>query len=301
MSNSLYQLHAKAIEDFHKNGDVDQFFWTLKFECLASALEDLRMPDVETDAALWRRNPCPDELYFSHGEYIGDGLKHLIDELKEKPSSNRALYSLMAGKQISDSGDSPIPSFMLFQCSIEGASLKCACYFRAIELSKFLRVNLEEIRQILVEVTQEILEVKKVEIALFAFRAYVDVSASMLKKPQIELFKDEQLHKLLMPVAKNPREELARLLQQLHDSVTVVSSVKLHSLLRIISDAGPTAYLHEEIAARRPLLVKQLKVTIEKADALAYARTRSSHGQNVDKSVQDYRAAVSDLCGVLRK
>ena len=84
------------------------------------------------------------ELHINHGSYIGDGLEHIIDELKNKPSSNRALFSLISQKDISKSGDNPIPSFMIFQTCIDDNILYCSVYFRALEVSTFLRINTEE-------------------------------------------------------------------------------------------------------------------------------------------------------------
>jgi thymidylate synthase len=93
------------------------------------------------------QNPVkPPSLYINHGEYItSDGIVHIINELKLKQTSNRALLSLINQEDIIGSGDNPIPSFMVLQFSLEGEELYVTTYFRALEVANFLNVNLEEI------------------------------------------------------------------------------------------------------------------------------------------------------------
>jgi hypothetical protein len=231
MSSRLLDLHKQALDSFKDTPHAGHFNWQLKFSCEVSELEKLIITDVADIATLWRKNPCPDQLYFSHGQYLGpDGLNNLIAELKLKPSSNRALYSLISQHDIVNSGDAPIPSFMVFQCAIVGETLICSSYFRALEISKFLRINLEEIRQNLMFICSSITFLRRIEFSIFAFRAYVDVNASVLMRPDIELLKDDRLQRRLMDDAADPVSDLERLLRQLHNAVTVVSTEKLESL-----------------------------------------------------------------------
>jgi len=100
---------------------------------------------AEAELARDFQNPVkPDSLDINHGEYIKEnGVQHLIDELKKKKNSNRALISLINQEDIIESKDNPIPSFMVVQCYIEEHNkLYFTIYFRALEVSKFLKINL---------------------------------------------------------------------------------------------------------------------------------------------------------------
>ena len=127
--NGLYDFHQEMVAQVKTAGE--SFNWHCDLDIPVTDINRVAMLDVSEEAAQWRqKNPAPD-MYFSHGEYYEDGIQHIIDELTLKPTSNRALYSLLAQRDITGSGDGPIPSFLTFQCSIERGVLYCTASFRA--------------------------------------------------------------------------------------------------------------------------------------------------------------------------
>lgn len=287
--NGLYDFHQKIVDGMRETGDL--FNWHCELDIPAKDLEQVSIIDVRDEAAQWRQKDPARDMYFSHGQYYKDGIQHIIEELRVKPTSNRALYSLLAQNDISESGDNPIPSFLTFQCSIEGSILYCTASFRALEVSRFLRVNLEEIRQNLVEICGELPGVETVRVHIFAFHAYLrTVAAAALRRPEIEVTSEAQLLRLMQ---KGEVQTLDTLLGGLERSTTAVSSKSLESLLGILQ--MPDAGLHERVQSKRELLEPQLKMVIKACGDLAVSRKGASRGVNTTTKINAFHAAVKQL------
>ena len=289
--NALYQLHQRAIESLRVSGSC--FNWHIDFECEAKDLPILRMEDVAKTAEEWRAEQATPSMYFTHRQYYKDGPQHIIDELKFKSTSHRALYSLLAQSDISGSKDTPIPSFLTFQCSIEnGNTLYCTATFRALEVTKFLRINLEEIRQNLHEITSAIPVISKIHLHVFAFHAYCDSTATSLRRPDIELLGDDEL---LLIMQDGDVNELDRLLGGLQGSTTVVSSTKLEALNRMLSKDPSKTRLSPEFDQKRRLLIDRLDAAIQASKSLATLRQGASRGSSSENAIQLYQSQVKDL------
>lgn len=288
--NRLYELHHKAIEELTTG---PQFNWTLEFECIARDLQNLAMTDVTSEAQGWRSRERPPDYYFTHAEYYKDGINHIIRELTEKPTSNRALYSLINQDQISSSGDKPIPSFMSLQCQLDGDVLYCTCYFRALEVSKFLKINLEEIRLTLIEICTSLPTISTIHLTIFAFRAYIDQDRSPLKRPKIEAMHDDEIAMILTGVTgtESATRVLDSMLRELRGAVTVVSTKKLETLKRIVSKYGQAI----PNTLRTPLFKQHITACIGAATNLSKLRERGSHGNRIDEAIKDYQAAIDNL------
>lgn len=293
--HGLYDAHSQMVASVDSAAKKEVFNWHWDLDIPAIALEQAKILEVFEEAAQWRDSVPAADMYFSHGKYYGDGLQHIIDELKHKPTSNRALYSLLAQKDISKSGDNPIPSFLTFQCSIENSVLYCTASFRALEVTSFLKINLEEIRQNLVEICAVFPAVENVHLHVFAFHAYVrNTAVAALRRPKIDVTPEPQLMRLMQ---KGEMHTLDALLGGLAKSTTVISPKSLNALLGILqmADAG----LHESINSRRELLEPQLKRAIEACNELAASRKTASRGVPSQSKIDDFHAAVKKLQNTL--
>lgn len=290
--DALYQLHEKAKLDLDGG---PQFNWSLDFECAAAELDGMEISDVRDIASMWRSETPSPQLYFTHRQYYKNGIQHIIEELQSKPTSNRALYSLISQDQINESGDGPLPSFLVLQCQLDDGNLYCTCYFRALEVHSFLRVNLEEIRQTLSEICHALGTVKSIRLKIFAFHAYIDKSRLPLQKPEIETLLDDEIQIMLMAGAQDPVKRLDRLLLELRNATTIVSSGKLVSLKRIIERDAPNARLHDSIITLRPLLRDQLTAAIAAATKLLEIRTRASRGPSAEAGLREYQESLDKL------
>ena len=287
--DALNEFHQVLVEQAKAAGEC--FNWHSDFDMPVADLDRVAMLDVAEEAAQWRqKTPAPD-MYFSHGQYYKDGIQHIIDELKRKRTSNRALYSLLAQCDITGKGDDPIPSFLTFQCSIENDILYCTASFRALEVGKFLKVNLEEIRQNLVDICKEFPELQTVHLHIFAFHAYVrTVTTSALRKPEIDVTPERKLVRLMQT---GDLRQLDDLLGGLEKSTTAVSSESLERLLEIL--LMPDGGLHEEVLRRQGLLVPQLRKAIETCRELSASRKGASRGFNTTTKIEAFQAAVCKL------
>ena len=90
-------LEALA-EEVNLKAEESEGIHNLVVTCSISAdnLKSNSLLDVTDDAKKWIAVECPDDLHINHGEYVKEGMDHIITELKSKPSSNRALYSLIS-------------------------------------------------------------------------------------------------------------------------------------------------------------------------------------------------------------
>ncbi|MFY0479539.1 hypothetical protein [Achromobacter marplatensis] len=290
--NGLYAAHADMLGSVEKTANKEVFNWHWTVDIPASDLESVKMTDVTVEAAQWRQATPAADMYFTHAEYYRDGIQHIVDELQHKPTSNRALYSLLAQKDISKSGDNPIPSFLTFQCSIEKEVLYCTATFRALEVSNFLRINLEEIRQNLVDICKELPAIEKVHLHIFAFHAYVrSVPAAALRRPKINVM---FMPKLLILMQEGDVRELDTLLGEVARSTTAVSEVGLATLLGIFQ-IEKNARLHASIEGKRGLLVPQLMQAVNACKDLASSRKGASRGIYTAEKIRAFQTAVNNV------
>jgi len=235
----------------------------------------------------------PEHLYINHGEYIKEnGISHLISTLKEKENSNRALISLINQDNIIDSGDKPIPSFMSIQANIENhKDLYTTIHFRALEVSKFLKINLEEIRLIINEIYKEFIDLENVYLTIFAFRAYIKDSINPLIRPKLELLSESRLLKILEKKAKT---KLIPLLEEKKSvDSTVVDDESFKNILRILNDVESNIDIPEHLKSKH---TKGIVSSIsEISDKIKDLRAKDSHNADIDSLYSAYKSKIEKL------
>ncbi|WP_217544424.1 hypothetical protein [Vibrio metschnikovii] len=247
----------------------------LAYELPTQAIIENPLLDVQETAKQWAADVCPDNLYFNHGQYKVGGVDNIINELKEKPSSNRAIYSLIDQKTIMDSGDKPIPSFMIFQSILDDNTLYCNVYLRALEVSKFLRINLEEIRLNISKISESTLRFSKVRLVILACRAHHVPNFNSLEKPKLDLMTQYQIMKMM----KDNSEDFSRNLRKMSEVQTVLSSQSIKHILEIVEG--------EWTCENKSRLVSLLKETISAIDELIKLRKQHSHDTRVNSLATD--------------
>ncbi|PKI07123.1 hypothetical protein CXF78_07020 [Shewanella sp. 11B5] len=249
--------------------DCFKINFLLAYELPTRSLVKNILSDVHEKALQWSADKCPENLYFNHGQFKVGGVDNIISELKEKPSSNRALYSLIDQNTIMNSEDKPIPSFMLFQSILDEGILYCNVYFRALEVSKFLRINLEEIRLNIESIDSSSLSFHTVRLVLLACRAHHAPNFNALEKPKLEQISPVRICLMLQ---KNSRD-IAPLIVQMAEVQTVLSSKSITHILE---------YVEAEWAAdNKGRLIALLRRTITEIDQLEELRKQHSHHERV--------------------
>src|SRR4051794_35392915 len=115
------ELARRIVAAFGKSYELN---FSLKVSFDVELTKTAQLPDVESLAEDFQKFERPKRLHLSHGEFITEkGLPYIVDELRNKHTSNRAVMSLISQKDIIGKGDQPIPSFMVLQFGLEGDEL----------------------------------------------------------------------------------------------------------------------------------------------------------------------------------
>lgn len=247
-------------------------------------LKENPISDCTDEAILWAAKEKPKELQINHGQYIETGLDYIISELKRKETSNRALFSLISHEHIVESKDLPIPSFMIMQCNIYQDTLYCTSYFRALEVSTFFRINLEELRLKICDIYKEIPKFTNVKITIFAFRAYINENINTLKKPEIDRLTAIQIFKML----SSNRRQLAALLREKSHASTVIETDSIQYLIESLDDDSI------KISNKRLIIIKA-KEAITLSNDLLDLRKIASHHHEIEELNQKFHTCIMEI------
>ena len=240
----------------------------------------------------WQAHEKPNHLIINHGEYIDkykldfnkSGLQYLIDELKTKADSNRACWSLYDMRTLINSGDKTIPSFMILQAEISEDSkiLSITTYYRALEVSKFLPINLAE-SCLVAEKLQKAFSYKfsHLSLTIHAFNAYIKENFSCLEKASIDLLSEGEIMMQIM-IAKTSKKWLKD--QLTNKKETIESRINNEGIALLIKSIemynthpkdSSTLVYHVD-------LIKKLKSILKKINEyndIVYTSTYTIHGK----------------------
>ncbi|WP_078146185.1 hypothetical protein [Exiguobacterium sp. HVEsp1] len=262
--------------------------FSLKVDFDVNLVMTPQLYDVSTLAEEFQQVTKPEHLHLNHGEYITEnGVNNVIQELKQKSQSNRAVISLINQDNIIGSGDVPIPSFMVLQFSLENnKDLYVTTYFRALEVSRFFRINLEEIRLIVKQIYDELINIKRVKLNVISFRAYINEQQGTLQKAEIDLIKE--MH-ILTHMQKNPKKVISMLKEKKEES-TIIDNKSLMHILDIISDSAVSDTI--DSCFKGNLVKVKLESCISSSERLIDLRKKSSHGKQLEIENQKYLTSL---------
>lgn len=187
--DSLGQLVANARSACHA-GPV--FNLIIEGRYPFSELDSSFLRPFEASAALWQATSPDPSLYITHGQFInrhGDGIAYLTSQLVMKPTGNRAVLSLIDMRDLIGSDDDVRPSFLTFQAGFASGRkdvVFATMYFRALEVSSFLPVNLAEAASILKRIRLEVPDVTSFELTVHAFKAYENLDSNLLTRSALD-------------------------------------------------------------------------------------------------------------------
>jgi hypothetical protein len=279
------------IDDAKKNCEGQELVYNMILRyAFDSKLTDHPFEDLFLEQALkWQRPQEPKELHFNHGRYIhryGDGIKYLVDQLKNKRNGNRAIISLINMKDIIHSEDCPIPSFMVSQAGINDTNLYFTTYFRALEVFNFLPINITEICLIIREIKREIVNIKRVYFCLHTFRAYYLPEFDCLKRAEIDRLEPGIISSYLHA---GDKERIRGLLK---------SKMKASSVIEIGGIQEIYFGLKNSRESTRGNFSDEFLVSIEKAleilEKLREVREHSSHGDEINRLTNNFKERVTE-------
>jgi hypothetical protein len=282
--DNLESLNRIVVERIKKEGPlISEVF---KAELSRHEIVDAPLMDLIDDASQWISDIRPSHLYINHGEFIRGGMNHIIKELKSKPSSNRALYSLISSKEINASQDEPIPSFLTFQCQIKKSILYCSVTFRALEASSFMRLNLEEIRQRIAYIIGFFDDISSVKLAIFSFHTYIKQNQTMLRKPLIDTYSVSKISSLL----KTDSPQLKMLLDEKLKPSTVVDVGCFIKIKEIFEDDTPEKYF-----LKKAEFISIIEQVISSGEDYRDSRKLTSDDNNISHKIAAYTKAIECL------
>jgi len=235
-------------------------------------------------AAKWQSPIKPDELFINHGQYInkfGDGKKFLVEELTRKRDSNRACLSLINMGDIIGSGDKPIPSFLILQFGFPEDNfdkIAVTAYFRALEVSQFLPINLTEISQNIRFLKSKFPTIERFELTIIAFRAHFIRQFHCLKKAPIDA-----VHAVDIAFAVE-RKDLKQLREWIDSKMAASESV--------ICTDGLEALYRALVRCEEKYekgLIKDIREVLDDMNKLRETREASSHAELIGKLNADIR------------
>ncbi len=262
----------------------------VKVSFLAKLLAKPELLDAAKKAELWQSVETPKELHFSHGQFLGpEGIPHIAEELKRKPDSNRALASLISTEHILQSGDEPLPSFLTFQCMIDGTTLYVTAVYRAMEVTDFFRINLEEIRMMAHEVYRRNNTVEQVALCLFVTRAYAKNGMNPLERCEIDRIEQVDL-------LDAHRSRLPQLLREKARHSTYPDEQGLRHLLGVAGDRRPSQY---RLPGASPALEKDLEDAVADTVRLKDLRKSASHHREISELETDLKARIEKIADMI--
>jgi len=242
------------------------------------------------DAADWQARDRPNSLLFNHGEYMhahGDPMNYLIEHLRQKQTSNRACIVLVDSGPIVSSGDGPLPSFMLVQVGFQGAAqdvLYVTAYYRALEVTSFLPLNITELALIAETIADGIPAINRAVVTIHAFRAHAQAGFRAHQRAQLDMDTADEIRALVQ------NRSLREISERLREKSAPAS---------IIEDSGlTTLHLEVEQAGWSDELLNELGHALGALTRLRSVRTVGTHGEWIEKiqaQVTDHLLKAAEL------
>jgi hypothetical protein len=245
------------------------------------------------DAQDWQNPTRPPDLLFNHGEYMHahkDSVKYVIDELRRKPTSNRACISLVDTAPIMKSGDGPLPSFLLFQAGFDGPSLETltvTAYYRALEATAFLPINITELALLSEQIRDAIPSISKVQVTMHAFRTHSAEGNSVHRRSKLDTLDDTELQTLITDLEHEALSEYVR------EKAAPTSIIEVSGLSALRVEA--------EAASWDPLLLEQIDHAISALERLRVVRTSATHGGRIGEVQEEVSEAIRTIADAIAR
>lgn len=284
-TGDLEQICAFA-RDRCKNGIVHNLLlaYEFPFELIRSEFVGLH----EADAQDWLNEKPIASLPFSHGQYfLGErGIQHVTTELRGKSASRRALLSLISMQHIIDSGDDPIPSFLIAQFGRVDDTLYVTAYYRALEVGRFLPINITELCLLTGKVSAAISRPKSIRLLIVAFHAHLTPDFHCLRRAELDVVAPSEIG---FAVAKLEVGTILRWLEgkrHFESEILITNLKQLFIAVKKADKAYPALFQSElEKALKTLTVLKETRST--SSDESSLNRVREEFLGHIDKAMQE--------------
>lgn len=227
--DSIYSAHQAVIRNLelkksciNMHMKVDTSFESFRKEINAYYREFMN------DAKDWLSLYVPDSLYYNHGSFMisdnSDGVSYVIEELKRKKTSSRAIIPLINFNDVINRKDTFLPSFNILQFGFydkkEGI-LYANLYMRDVEVNNFLYINICELYLIIEKISKELgLEANdQVSINIFSFRAQYKQKFGCFRKARLDRMTEADLTVLVQGKRKKTLLDIISEKMELHETI----------------------------------------------------------------------------------
>lgn len=166
-----------------------------------------------------------------------DPIEYVINELKNKATSSRAIIPLINMEDVVGSGDNFLPSLDIIQFGFKEDNkeeLYVTLYLRALEVNNFLKINLSEVYVMCKKIRERIREISTLNITIFSFKAQYREKYSCFRKADIDMIDESDL---MMSVMEKDINAIISLLENKNElSETVVHLDGVEKLERCIKN-----------------------------------------------------------------
>lgn len=200
--SNVEKAYNEIVTDARKFGAISNMVLNIntEFGAFSEQIERIFNDQILT-ATMWQdTDKVPDSLYYNHGQYMKyndvTGIGFVIEELKSKATSSRAIIPLINFKMVVESGDGYLPSFDLVQFGFlaeERTQLIVTLYLRALEVKHFLRINLCEIYLMCKQIKEEIRSIEKINVNIHAFKAQYKENFGCFKRAEIDIIDESEI------------------------------------------------------------------------------------------------------------
>ncbi|MFS2089223.1 hypothetical protein [Paenarthrobacter nicotinovorans] len=265
----------------------------LSLESELPVSQDPFLASYAVKAAHWQAKKRPDHLIFNHGEYMhryGDSLEFLATEFKRKPTGNRACISLVDMRDIIDSKDGRLPSFLFVQASVENekpATLLLTAYYRALEVGSFLPINFAELALIADRLQVEVPSLNRIELTIHAFRAHYAPGYRPHERSQLDMMGDSEIR-----ISVNAKE-YGKVAGWLNDKARSETIIEI-SGLAILLDSITAAKWDTDI-------VQELTFALSDATRLKTMRENASHAPGITGLQKQYSGRLRGVASSIQR
>jgi len=194
-----------------------------KYETFKEEIIDNFNKNIQ-QAKEWQEPKVNPKWYFNHGEHMHckdkDGLDYIIEELKKKPHSSKAIIPLINLKYVikyTNDNKKYLPSLINIQFAFgdkeNSSTLFATIYLRSLEVAEFLKINLCEVYNMCEKIIKEnIRDIKTIDLNIFAFRAICDPGFGCFMKAELDT--EEIIFKLHDYIKEKKTDEIVSLLKE---------------------------------------------------------------------------------------